>query len=78
MLQAYSWPGNVRELQNVVSRSVFLAEGPEVDVGDLPEECRVRSAESDGRFGTQIANAIRSKRPKDDVAHDGAIWNCRF
>lgn len=37
-LTTYDWPGNVRELQNVVSRSVFLAEGPEVDVGDLPPE----------------------------------------
>ncbi|MBI2684723.1 MAG: sigma 54-interacting transcriptional regulator [Acidobacteria bacterium] len=26
-LMAYSWPGNIRELQNVVERSVILAEG---------------------------------------------------
>ena len=37
-LTAYGWPGNVRELQNVVSRAVFLADGPEIDVGDLPKE----------------------------------------
>ena len=37
-LTAYDWPGNVRELQNVVSRSVFLAEGSEVDLSDLPAE----------------------------------------
>ncbi len=26
-MQAYSWPGNIRELQNVIERSVILAEG---------------------------------------------------
>jgi formate hydrogenlyase transcriptional activator len=27
MLQSYDWPGNIRELQNVIERSVILAEG---------------------------------------------------
>jgi formate hydrogenlyase transcriptional activator len=26
MLQEYSWPGNVRELQNVIERSLIIAE----------------------------------------------------
>jgi formate hydrogenlyase transcriptional activator len=26
LLQSYSWPGNIRELQNVIERSVILAE----------------------------------------------------
>ena len=43
-LVGYSWPGNVRELQNVVSRAVFLADGQEIDVGDLPKECLVPCA----------------------------------
>lgn len=38
-LTAYAWPGNVRELQNVVERAVVLADGQEIDVGDLPKEC---------------------------------------
>lgn len=37
-LSRYSWPGNVRELENVVERAAILAEGPFVDVGDLPRE----------------------------------------
>jgi transcriptional regulator with PAS, ATPase and Fis domain len=32
----YNWPGNVRELENFIARSVLLAEGPVVEVCDLP------------------------------------------
>src|SRR5256885_13266092 len=40
-LSRYSWPGNVRELQNVMERSVVLANGHEyLGVADLPEELR--------------------------------------
>jgi DNA-binding NtrC family response regulator len=40
-LSQHSWPGNVRELQNVIERSVVLANGNEyLGVNDLPEELR--------------------------------------
>jgi len=42
-LVAYDWPGNVRELRNALERAVVLAEGPLVDVEDLP--ARVTGAE---------------------------------
>jgi two-component system response regulator HydG len=35
-LQMYRWPGNVRELENVVEQSLVMAEGPELQQGDLP------------------------------------------
>ncbi|MBI2528502.1 MAG: sigma-54-dependent Fis family transcriptional regulator [Candidatus Rokubacteria bacterium] len=35
-LEGYGWPGNVRELQNVIERSVALAEGPVIQLRDLP------------------------------------------
>src|SRR5438034_826475 len=35
-LEEYRWPGNVRELQNVIERCVVLAEGPLVQLNDLP------------------------------------------
>src|SRR5574341_1535511 len=35
-LQEYRWPGNVRELGNVIERSVVLAEGPVIQLNDLP------------------------------------------
>jgi len=40
-LTRHAWPGNVRELQNVIERSVVLANGNEhLGVGDLPEELK--------------------------------------
>lgn len=38
-LSRYSWPGNVRELQNVIERSLVLANGHErLGIDDLPSE----------------------------------------
>ncbi len=40
-LSRYAWPGNVRELQNVIERSLVLANGNEyLGAGDLPEQLR--------------------------------------
>jgi len=36
-LLAYDWPGNVRELQNIVARSLILAENGMIQVADLPQ-----------------------------------------
>lgn len=33
----YPWPGNVRELENMVQKLMLMAEGPTIDVSDLPE-----------------------------------------
>jgi DNA-binding NtrC family response regulator len=51
-LQAYRWPGNVRELENVIERCVVLAEGPVIQLNDLPldvllpqQVTKVRAAE---------------------------------
>ncbi len=53
-LSRHSWPGNVRELQNVIERSVVLANGNEfLGVGDLPEEMReLTIANDDMRVGS--------------------------
>src|SRR5580704_7536762 len=34
-LMSYHWPGNVRELENVVERSILLAQGPRVEASDI-------------------------------------------
>ena len=35
-LSSYSFPGNVRELENVIARTVALAEGDHIQLSDLP------------------------------------------
>ena len=35
-LRAHSWPGNVRELRNAVVQGAVLANGPAIEVSDLP------------------------------------------
>ena len=43
-LSRHSWPGNVRELQNVIERSIVLANGQErLGVDDLPPELQTLS-----------------------------------
>ncbi len=39
-LVEHDWPGNIRELQNVLERSVILAQGPEVEIviGERPAQ----------------------------------------
>lgn len=36
-LAAHTWPGNVRELENVISAGCIMANGPVIDLQDLPE-----------------------------------------
>ena len=43
IMQAHDWPGNVRELRNIIERAMLLARGPELTVGDLPAELKIRT-----------------------------------
>src|ERR1700674_3099619 len=45
-LMGYHWPGNVRELENVVERSVLLAQGPRVEASDIRIDTALRSRAS--------------------------------
>jgi DNA-binding NtrC family response regulator len=44
VLLSYTWPGNVRELQNVIGRGCMLTRTRMLDLEDLPEEVKSRSA----------------------------------
>lgn len=37
ILERHGWPGNVRELENAIGHACMMAEGEEIDAGDLPE-----------------------------------------
>lgn len=51
----YSWPGNVRELENLVERMTVMEEGPQIDVGALPEEMRGGTPASAELMGSSAA-----------------------
>lgn len=37
-LKNYAWPGNIRELENIVQRTLILANGQEITTSDLPTQ----------------------------------------
>jgi two-component system response regulator HydG len=53
-LTEYRWPGNVRELENVIERSLVMAEGDVIDVTDLPP----LSANGNGDGGVDAEAAL--------------------
>ncbi len=48
-LRSYHWPGNVRELENMIERSVILAEGNVLSLDDPPHARESRSLHAGGR-----------------------------
>lgn len=40
-LKSYDFPGNVRELANIIERATIVADGPNIEVADLPEGLRI-------------------------------------
>ncbi len=59
-LSRHAWPGNVRELQNVIERSLVLADsGLQLTIEDLPPELRGLSA-SDELPGGSFHDALRT------------------
>jgi Nif-specific regulatory protein len=42
MLMSYHWPGNVRELENVIERSLVMAQGTSLDASDIKLESAPR------------------------------------
>jgi DNA-binding NtrC family response regulator len=83
MLENYHWPGNVRELENVIQRSIILANGNTLRAENLPanlrQEARANNVEEctpGGSFERQLreykirlaANAVRENNGNKTLA----------
>ncbi|MFG0320208.1 MAG: sigma-54 interaction domain-containing protein, partial [Planctomycetota bacterium JB042] len=75
-LVAHDWPGNVRELVNAVERAVLMADGPTLELEDLPPDvARAASPaapprEEDGRSAAVLTDAVGGEervRPWSEV-----------
>ncbi len=73
-LNAYRWPGNVRELENVIERCVVLAEGPIIQLNDLPLDVSLpqQAHEGPGGRGTPAQRGDGSIRAADRAARPRA------
>ncbi|MDX2109598.1 MAG: sigma-54 dependent transcriptional regulator [Verrucomicrobiota bacterium] len=58
LLNRYPWPGNVRELENVIQRSVIVAQGETILPKDLPVEVR-------DYFGVDVPLPVQSVQLTD-------------
>ena len=61
-LITHDWPGNVRELQNVIERSVVLADGPQLGLIDLPQDLRGLAIAAEVQHGSFHAAVKSFKR----------------
>jgi DNA-binding NtrC family response regulator len=53
LLSRYHWPGNIRELENVIGNACMMADGPVIDIAELPAELRSQEGtEADSPFQT--------------------------
>jgi DNA-binding NtrC family response regulator len=57
-LARYDWPGNVRELENVIHRAVVLAQGPVIQLQDVPLD--VAMPETGSRLTEDTGLPLRS------------------
>jgi len=48
ILKKYHWPGNIRELKNTIERAIYVAEGDQINVFDLPPRIQQYYQENHG------------------------------
>jgi DNA-binding NtrC family response regulator len=66
-LMRYNWPGNVRELENLLERMVILANGPILQVEDLPPKLREFKSSPAGEISPLM------ELPEDGIDFNSAV-----
>ncbi len=62
VLLGFDYPGNVRQLEHTIQRAVAIAQSPQLEPADLPEEMRVIKAPVAPAEGTVAAARERAER----------------
>lgn len=57
-MRHYAWPGNVRELRNYVERAVILANGPQVELADLPDKLNPAQPSAGALRGVRVGDMV--------------------
>jgi DNA-binding NtrC family response regulator len=75
IMMRHNWPGNIRELENVVERSVLLADTPVIGTGDL------QIGESQATSGAEKVPAVKippTGIPLEDIERQAVVEALRM
>ena len=68
VLTAYHWPGNIRELENIIERSIALAQGPTLEAADIRLDTqRAKAAAAGDNF---LPAGITMEQWEDDMIRE--------